>query len=153
MQNRSRFILHLTFIVFLAGSLLFLSSFLVANPIDDEVLRYTNEFRRSNGLPALLMQNELNKIALAHSQDMASGRRGFGHGGFDKREKEIERDFKCKAVAENVAFGQNSGREVVTAWKNSNGHRHNMLGNYRLIGVGTARDREGQIYFTEIFVR
>lgn len=153
MQNRSRITPYLTFIALLAGSLIFLSSFIPANPIDDEVLNYTNQFRRSNGLPALLMQNELNKIALKHSQDMASGRRDFGHGGFDKREKEIERNFECKAVAENVAFGQNSGMEVVSAWKNSKGHRHNMLGNYRLIGVGTARDREGRIYFTEIFVR
>ena len=153
MQNRSRFTLSFSLIALQAGLFISLSSYLPANPIDDEVLKYTNQFRQSNGLPPLLMQFELNKIALRHSQDMANGSRGFGHGGFDKREKEIEHLFKCHAVAENVAFGQNNGIEVVSAWRNSSGHRHNMLGNYRWIGVGTARDRDGRIYFTEIFVR
>lgn len=153
MQTRFRFPLHLSFIALLAGLFIFNSSFLPENGIDDEVLKYTNQFRRSNGLSPLLMRNELNKLARKHSEDMASGRRGFGHGGFDKREKEIEHLLKCHTVAENVAYGQISAREVVRDWRNSSGHRRNILGNYQWIGVGTARDREGRIYFTEIFAR
>ena len=57
-----------------------------------------------------------------------------------------------RTFAENVAYGANTAREVVTLWKNSPGHRRNMLGNFKYIGIGTAKDSKGQIYYTEIFV-
>jgi len=121
--------------------------------LDNEVLKYTNRFRQSEGLPALIMRNDLNRIARRHSEDMADGEISFGHSGFDKREKEVDRLMNMRSMAENVAYGSNSGREVVDMWISSKGHRKNMLGNYQYIGIGTARDRRGTIYFTQIFVR
>jgi uncharacterized protein YkwD len=53
--------------------------------------------------------------------------------------------------AENVAFGASSGLQVVTMWKNSSGHRRNMLGPYKYIGIGIAKDKHGQIFYTEVF--
>ena len=50
-----------------------------------DILTQTNQFRKSKGLPALTIKNELNSLAQKHSADMASGRIGFGHGGFAKR--------------------------------------------------------------------
>jgi uncharacterized protein YkwD len=55
-------------------------------------------------------------------------------------------------MAENVAYGATTAKEVVSMWKGSSGHRKNMLGNYKYIGIGTARDKRGAIYYTEIFV-
>ena len=55
--------------------------------IVQDVLSQTNQFRKSKGLPGLIMRNELNAIAQKHSSDMARGRVGFGHGGFAKRNK------------------------------------------------------------------
>jgi uncharacterized protein YkwD len=40
---------------------------------------------------------------------------------------------------------------VVGLWKNSPGHRRNMLGNFKYIGIGIARDRQGRIFYTEVF--
>ena len=51
----------------------------------DGVLAQTNQFRKAQGLPGLMMKDELNKIAKKHSVDMASGRVPFGHQGFDDR--------------------------------------------------------------------
>ncbi|HUZ58755.1 MAG TPA: CAP domain-containing protein [Hanamia sp.] len=120
---------------------------LVAN-----VLSLTNQFRESQGLPVLIMKQQLNALAQKHSADMASGRVSFGHAGFGERAAEAMSEIKgLHSFAENVAFGATSANEVVTLWKNSPGHRRNMLGPYKYIGIGTAKDSKGQIYYTEVF--
>jgi uncharacterized protein YkwD len=121
--------------------------------IDDDVLRYTNQFRRSNGLSALVMRDDLNEIARKHSEDMAKGKCEFGHSGFDQRYEKVKKIFQSCTAAENVAYGANTGKEVVEMWENSTGHRRNMLGKYNYVGIGTARDRDGRIYYTQLFVR
>ncbi len=118
-----------------------------------DVLSQTNQFRKSKGLPALVMRDDLNAIAQKHSADMAKGRVGFGHSGFDKRNAMATRQIKSmRSFAENVAYGARNAREVVTMWKNSYGHRRNMLGRYKYIGIGTAKDRQGRIFYTQVFV-
>ncbi len=121
--------------------------------LTDDVLKYTNQFRRSKGLPALEMRNDLNAIAKKHSEDMASGRKSFGHTGYDKRVSQIKKVFGSCTTAENVAYGATDGKDAVNVWKNSSGHRKNMLGNYKYIGIGTARNKRGVIYYTQIFVK
>lgn len=117
-----------------------------------DVLNLTNQFRKSEGLPVLIMKQQLNALAQKHSADMARGRVGFGHTGFGKRDAKAQREIKgLHSFAENVAYGATSAKEVVTMWKNSPGHRRNMLGPYKYIGIGTAKDSKGQIYYTEIF--
>ena len=141
----------LTFII--TGFLFILSSFnLSPGGLVNDVLSYTNQFRRSKGKAELIMRDDLNAIARKHSENMAKGRIGFGHDGFDQRHSQVKRIFKSCTMAENVAYGASDGREAVKIWKNSSGHRSNMLGNYKYIGIGTAKDRRGTIYYTQIFV-
>ncbi len=122
-----------------------------SNLIDD-VLSQTNKFRRSKGLPALVINEDLNAIAQKHSSNMAKGRVRFGHGGFSQREAQAKRKINSLySFAENVAFGPTTGKQVVTMWKNSSGHRRNMLGRYKYIGIGIAKDRRGRIYYTQVF--
>lgn len=83
---------------------------------------------------------------------MASGRVAFGHGGFAQRNAKANKEIKgLHSFAENVAYGATSGREAVALWKSSPGHRRNMLGRYRYVGIGIAKDRQGRIYYTEVF--
>ncbi len=118
----------------------------------DDVLTQTNRFRTSNGLARLTMNNELNRIAQKHSDDMANDRVDFGHNGFGDRNAEAKRVIKsARNFAENVAYGPNSGKEVVNRWATSPGHRKNMLGHYKYIGIGIAKDRQGRNYFTQVF--
>jgi uncharacterized protein YkwD len=136
------------------GLLISLAAFSPFHPagLTEDVLKYTNEFRRSKKLAALTMRADLNAIAREHSEDMAKGRVGFGHSGFDQRFNKARKLIKgFRSFAENVAYGVTSGKEVVALWKNSSGHRRNMLGNYRYIGIGTAKDRQGNIYYTQVF--
>ena len=140
-------------------SVISLLSFTTEKPLTDglaeDVLKYTNQFRKSKGLKILEMRDDLNAIARKHSEDMASGRCSFGHSGYDLRVTKIKKTIKpCDGfVAENVAYGASNGKEAFDIWKNSSGHRKNMLGDYKYIGIGTARNRKGVIYYTQIFVR
>ena len=98
------------------------------------------------------MMKDLNAIAQKHSEDMARGRVGFGHGGFNQRSAMANKAIKhIHSFAENVAYGATTGKQVVTLWKNSPGHRRNMLGHYKYIGIGIAKDRQGRIYYTQVF--
>ncbi|MBC7887669.1 MAG: CAP domain-containing protein [Ferruginibacter sp.] len=122
-----------------------------ANLVQD-VLIQTNNFRRTKGLPALIIRNELNEIARQHSANMARGRVGFGHGGFERRNALAKGKIRTiNSFAENVAYGATSGKAVVSMWKNSSGHRRNMLGRYKYIGIGTAKDSQGRIFYTQVF--
>jgi len=134
--------------------LVFTSAAPIKEDLPEDVFRQTNQFRRSKGLPALEMRNDLNAIARRHSEDMASGRRRFGHSGLNEREMKVKRIIKpYYGIAENIAYGARDGKEVVSVWKNSSIHRKNMLGAYKYIGIGIARDRRGDIYYTQIFVK
>src|SRR4030095_9833912 len=122
--------------------------------MNEEVLKYTNQFRKSKHLPALEMREDLNTIARKHSEDMAKGKCGFGHSGYHQRELQVQKVIKLEyGMAENVAYGATTGKQVVSMWQGSSGHRKNMLGNYKYIGIGTAHDKRGAIYYTEIFAR
>ena len=133
---------------------LFLLSFAIKpkDSLRDDVLKYTNQFRKSKKLPGLEMNQDLNAIAQKHSQNMATGKIAFGHDGFTQRSEEVKKKLKTYgAFAENVAFGVSTGKDAVELWKDSKGHRKNMLGAYKYIGIGIATSKNGQKYFTQIF--
>lgn len=149
-MTKTRFYFHFSFACFLLLS----AGTIFPGGLNDEVLKYTNQFRTSKHLPALEMREDLNVIARKHSENMAKGKCGFGHAGYHQRELQVQKTMKVEyGMAENVAYGATTGKQVVSMWKGSPGHRKNMLGNYKYIGIGTAHDRRGAIYYTEIFVR
>lgn len=104
-----------------------------------QVIDLTNEQRRKNGLPALKADAKLSSVAQKKADDMQQNNY-FSHTSptygspFD-----MMRDFGVtyKSAGENIAQGQRTPQEVVTAWMNSEGHRKNILSaNYTHIGVG-----------------
>jgi len=141
-------------LIFLIALLIgFASAVSPGGGLPEDLLKYTNDYRRSKGLSTLEMRTDLNTIARNHSEEMASGKRSFGHSGYDKRVLKIKEIFKTCTTAENVAYGANNAKEAFTIWKNSSGHRKNMLGGYKYIGIGIAKNKRGVIYYTEIFVK
>ncbi|MEH7749497.1 CAP domain-containing protein [Neobacillus drentensis] len=104
-----------------------------------QVIDLTNAQRSKNGLPALKADTQLNGVAQKKSLDMQQ-KNYFSHTSptygspFD-----MMRDFGVtyKSAGENIAQGQRTPQEVVTAWMNSEGHRRNILSaNFTHIGVG-----------------
>lgn len=120
--------------------------------ITANILSKTNQFRKSKGLPALEMRKDLNAIAQKHSNNMARAVVGLGHSGFAKRNAMAKKSIHSLSVfAENVAYGATNANEVMTMWQNSAGHRRNLLGPYKYIGIAIAKDRHGRLFYTQIF--
>ena len=126
---------------------------LTAASMENEIFRLINEYRQKKKLPELKNNTSIAAAAQKHSHNMASGRVGFGHGGFDNRIDKLLKNIKgANAGAENVAYGSRSAADVVKLWINSSGHRKNIVGKYTLTGVGIARSKKGTLYFTQIFI-
>ena len=83
---------------------------------------------------------------------MAKGKVVFGHDGFSARNTMATKKIKSlRTFAENVTYGTTNATQVVTMWKNSSGHRRNLLGLYKYIGIGIAKDRQGRLFYTQVF--
>jgi uncharacterized protein YkwD len=101
------------------------------------------------GLPALQRDARLDRAAQLHAENMArQGRmahvldgRGVG--------ARVCAEGVCRiGVGENVAMGQRSTGEVMRSWMSSPGHRANIQGRYRFIGVGYSNG-----YWCVVFAR
>lgn len=122
--------------------------------LEQAILVEVNRHRQSIGLPALQSNSVLATEAALHSQRMASKKVPFGHNGFEARVSRIRtRLGPLSGSGENVAYGQLTAREVVKVWLNSPPHRKNIEGHYNLTGIGVSRNRQGIIYFTQIFTQ
>jgi uncharacterized protein YkwD len=148
---KNKFLFRLLLSALLVASFSSFTGHPVSN-LSNDILAQTNKFRKMKGLPALILNDRLSAIAQRHSENMARGRVAFGHAGFAKRSREAEQSIRLiYSCGENVAYGMRSANEVMRGWKGSPGHRKNLLGNYKYIGIGIAKDRRGRLYFTQFF--
>jgi uncharacterized protein YkwD len=84
---------------------------------------------------------------------MANKKIPFGHDGFDGRMERLSKQLKpTYSFAENVAMGATTAQEVVTQWLNSPGHKKNIEGDYNLTGIGIVKGKDGNLYYTQIFI-
>ncbi|MBC1213894.1 CAP domain-containing protein [Trichormus variabilis ARAD] len=121
--------------------------------IEQAVFDQVNQYRQSQGLPALTRNASIDEQARTHSQNMASGKVPFSHQGFDQRVKAL--NMPNKSASENVAYNQDKdpATRAVQSWLKSSGHLANIKGNANLTGVGVAVNGQGVVYFTQIFIR
>jgi uncharacterized protein YkwD len=120
------------------------------------VHREVNEFRRVHGLKPLTLDPRISAQAREHSADMVRKGKTISHSGFNQRLQEIGKKIPYRAAAENVAASvnyKNPAQMAVEGWKNSPGHRKNMLGDFSLTGIGIAQSKDGGYFFTQIFLK
>ncbi|WP_375255351.1 CAP domain-containing protein [Yoonia sp.] len=92
-----------------------------------------NSLRASQGLGPLRQSKALTNAAIAHAADMER-RNYFGHSsvggpnGDDLVARAASAGCDLRTGAENIARGQDSELEVFVAWRDSPGHRRNLLG-------------------------
>lgn len=131
------------------------SVFAQDSSMENAILKYINQYRVQHKMPPLKMNALMSKEAYKHSLDMAEHRMPFGHGGFLNRIKNCFKQFNKNggAGAENIAYNYKTAKVVVDGWLHSPGHLANIRGNYNLTGIGIARDKQGKIYFTQLFMR
>ena len=120
-----------------------------------EVVRLVNVERQKQGLGKLSLNAKLSNVATLKSQDMIN-KNYFYHTSptygspFDMMK---QFNISYKTAGENIAKGQKTPAEVVKAWMNSQGHRENILNkNYTEIGIGVAKDANGTLYWTQMFI-
>ena len=107
--------------------------------IERNIISYTNAERTRHGLPALEIDGDLVESARKHCSWMTR-RRSLRH--------------TSRPVAENIAMGQRSSKEVVRDWMSSSGHRANILNrSYRRIGAAAYRTESGTIFWCQQFLR
>lgn len=129
------------------------SSEVNAGNYQQQVLALVNKARKEEGVPPLKLNNELNKAAFNHSEDMLN-QDYFSHTGkngssFSERARKA--NYTGSPMGENIAWGQRSPESVVNAWLNSSGHRRNML-NSKATEMGIGRSSSGN-YWTQILGR
>lgn len=123
---------------------------------ENEVIRLVNVERSKRGLQTLTQNWELSRVARMKSQDMAN--KGY----FSHQSPTYGSPFKMmesfgirfSSAGENIAYGQRTPQEVMNAWMNSPGHRANILSpSYTQIGVGLAKNKNGVLYWTQMFIK
>ncbi len=114
-----------------------------------ELVELLNRERSGRGLAAVTWHDQVAAAASAHSADMASHRQ-MSHTGSDGSDagRRLERaGFEWGGWAENIGAGYETAASMFDGWMNSPGHRVNMLGEYRYVGVA-AVDGGGARYWT-----
>ena len=81
----------------------------IADDLEHYVHRLVNEHRIAQGLKPLAFNPEISAIARRHSRDMATGRVGYGHEGFETRHQAVATTIPLRSFGENVAWSQASG--------------------------------------------
>ena len=116
---------------------------------EQEVFNLINQQRASNGLAALKVDSEVQRVARIKAQDMVNNNY-FSHTSptygspFDMLKSF---GITYKSAGENIA-GNSSNSAAVTAWMNSSGHRANILNeSFNYTGVGVINgSKYGKIY-------
>lgn len=121
---------------------------------EKETFDLVNQQRINNGLQALKIDEEVQRVARIKAQDMVDNNY-FSHNSptygspFD-----MLNSFKIsyRSAGENIA-GNSSNSAAVTAWMNSSGHKANILNSsFNYTGVGVVKSSKyGKIY-VQVFV-
>jgi len=116
---------------------------------EKEVFDLINKQRTANGLSALKVDAEVQRVAKIKAQDMVD-RGYFSHNSPTYGTPfEMLQSFKVsyKTAGENIA-GNSSNSGAVNAWMNSSGHKANILnGNFTHTGIGVVNSyKYGKIY-------
>ncbi len=119
---------------------------------EQKVAELVNIERQKNGLAPLTLDSAISNVARIKSKDMSDNNYfahqspTYGSAGDMLRQYGIN----WSAWGENIAAGQRTPEEVVTAWMNSEGHRENILSpNFSKIGVGYINN--GRPNWTQMF--
>lgn len=123
------------------------SSTLTADEL--EVFNLINQQRANNGLSALKIDVEVQRVARIKAQDMVDNNYFSHNSPIYGTPFNMLKNFgiSYKTAGENIA-GNSSNSAAVTAWMNSSGHKANILNSgYNYTGIGVVSSpKYGKIY-------
>lgn len=114
-----------------------------------EVFNLINQQRANNGLPALKIDSEVQRVARIKAQDLVDNNYFAHNSPTYGTPFNMLKSFGItyNSAGENIA-GNSSNSAAVTAWMNSSGHRANILNSsYNYTGIGVVSSpKYGKIY-------
>jgi uncharacterized protein YkwD len=130
-----------------------------ANAVERRAFEQTNVARAKNGLPTLVWDPELCRLARKHSEQMAS-LRYFSHETPDglqlKERARASGILHFRVIGENIAYNkgyEDPGGFAVERWLTSSGHRANMLyPGFQASAIGSYVAADGSTYLTQVFI-
>lgn len=128
------------------------------------IVQKTNAFRQAQGLPKVSVDKSLEQAAQHFARYIANtGRYGHGADGHTPAERAAAQGYAYCIVEENLAMVYRSddyasaealAGEMVEGWKNSPGHRRNMLEPaVTQTGVALAQAADGRYFGVQMFGR
>ncbi|HEY8831983.1 MAG TPA: CAP domain-containing protein [Gemmatimonadaceae bacterium] len=127
-------------------------------PTESRIFRLVNEERRRQGLPDLVYNPQLDRMARIQAENMAHFQK-MAHVIPDATlptltDRARAAGYPYARLAENVALGYPSAQTVVEGWMASKGHRANILNrDVEETGIAIARSSAGGLYYCQVFGR
>jgi uncharacterized protein YkwD len=130
-----------------------------ASVIERRAFDRTNEERAKAGLPPLVWDAELCRMARSHSESMAT-LGFFGHEtpeGLQLKQRAHSMGIgHFRVIAENIAYNkgyEDPGAFAVERWMISSGHRSNILYvGFQASAIGSFVSKDGSVYLTQVFI-
>lgn len=121
----------------------------------DQVLQLVNLERAEAGLPPVVINSTLERIATEYACRMVE-EGFFGHRdpvtGYGPGDRAVAAQYTFDAVGENLAAGPETAAEVMRLWMQSPSHRDNILDpKWRELGVSVRSGGVHSIYWVQEF--
>ena len=127
-------------------------------PLEEQLHAEINRIRSERHLIRLERRSDLDRVALAHSEDMA--RRGYFSHLSPEGASPLNR-LQDAGIAGMHLAAENLGKttdadpslRIVEHWLNSATHRHNLHAPaFNFTGIGITRDANGALLYTQVYV-
>jgi uncharacterized protein YkwD len=129
--------------------------------VSQSIVDQTNAFRADNNIGEVKTNQKLTKAATEFAEFLARpGKFSHDADGRSPSQRADAAGYAWQTVLENIAMEYSSKdfataeltAKFITRWKDSPGHRKNMLnGDVTEIGVGVARSEDGHYYAVQMF--
>lgn len=124
------------------------------NSDEQEVFNLINKQRVNNGLQALKIDEEVQRVARIKAEDMVTNNYFSHESPIYGSPFNMLKSFKIsyKTAGENIA-GNSSNSGAVNAWMNSSGHKANILNsNFNYTGIGVVKSSKYGKVFVQMFI-
>lgn len=111
------------------------------------LLELHNKERKNKNIKELTLDKNLCEYAQKHAENMAK-KDSLYH----SKMSDLSKASESTGVGENIAWGQDTEKDVVNSWMWSPLHKWNILGkSYKKVGFGIAKNKDGLIYWCAVF--
>lgn len=119
-----------------------------------ESVALLNAYRAESNLAALTADDKLTLAACVRAQEIVDSG-VFEHRRPDGREPQTileDMGISARYFGENLAYGQTTCEQALSAWKSSPAHNENLKRTvYGKVGIGVAAASDGTLYWVQLF--